>query len=426
MKNFAPTLARDVSDFGKTLLTITSKAEAPDVRYSIVARVHDQTSKSVKVTIVIKSALGNSKSYFGNGFTLVGKVKINGTTKSIVLKYSTDYWSGTAIHEKSFTTTVNRPDGGNAFTISGITFSTYRQDNVGGKTGVLAETACADLVIPAVVEVLPSIRYLAPSSFGTGSNWHGPSITRKIPADASGDVGAKNFTLTYSQGMGIVNMAGEKLKYKGAFQVLLISGSGANRKIVAGVNVYKGGTGTTNANLRFYVNNKVMETTTINLDATKGVRDNSQAFFTDKKTSTITKNNLGIVTFDICGVVRSFRDSAITNTAVTEVTFTFSQFGSDPVLQYNGLFWAKFVKHNCDTWREIPNKFSTNDVVEADCKTGEIFLNGVSNPALGALGNDWEGFYLTPGVNQIGFSYSDWVKDEFAPRFRVKYREVFL
>ena len=47
-------------------------------------------------------------------------------------------------------------------------------------------------------------------------------------------------------------------------------------------------------------------------------------------------------------------------------------------------------------------------------------------PELGALGNDWENFYLTPGQNQIGFSYSDWVPAGYAPKMGVKYREVYL
>ena len=76
--------------------------------------------------------------------------------------------------------------------------------------------------------------------------------------------------------------------------------------------------------------------------------------------------------------------------------------------------------------RDIPNKFSADDVVEADCKNAEILLNGTPAPSLGALGNDWEDFYLTPGLNQIGIAYSEWVSAECAPQFKVKYREVFL
>ena len=105
---------------------------------------------------------------------------------------------------------------------------------------------------------------------------------------------------------------------------------------------------------------------------------------------------------------------------------TFDQYSSLPPLSYNGLYWVKFVKNNCDTWKDIPNKFSANDVVNIDCSKGDVFLNGLLTPALGALGNDWEEFYLQPGVNQIGASYSDWVQDAYAPTFKMRYREVFL
>ncbi len=119
-------------------------------------------------------------------------------------------------------------------------------------------------------------------------------------------------------------------------------------------------------------------------------------------------------------------NSAIADVAVAKVTFAFLKYGTKTPLSYNGLYWAKFVKNNCDTYSDIPNKFSANDVVSADCKNGEVYLNNTLVPALGALGNDWEEFYLSPGINQIGFSYSDWVNAAYAPKFKIRYREVFL
>ena len=77
-------------------------------------------------------------------------------------------------------------------------------------------------------------------------------------------------------------------------------------------------------------------------------------------------------------------------------------------------------------YKDVPNKFSADDVLEADCKNGAIRLNGVPAPSLGALGNDWEGLVLTPGLNQIGTAYSEWVPDGYQPTFKVRYREVFL
>ena len=108
------------------------------------------------------------------------------------------------------------------------------------------------------------------------------------------------------------------------------------------------------------------------------------------------------------------------------MTFTITKNGTKPQLDYNGLYFAKFVKNNCETWREVPNKFSANDVVEADCKSGAVRLNGDLDPSLGALGNDWEDFCLYPGLNVIGFAWSDWVKAGYEPKFKVRYREVYL
>lgn len=271
----------------------------------------------------------------------------------------------------------------------------------------------------------PGKYYLTPSSHGTGDSWHGPSITRTIPADASGENGATKFTFTYKQKTCIGNGKNDT-KQLGAFQVIL---SDANGKIVAGVMVFKNKTGKSGL-LRFYVNGKTQETMDIDLSYHNKYFGNNtykDGVLQEKtvKTSSITKTGSRIA-FNIGGVKKVFMDSQIASAAVTKITFIIAQHGTRTPLAYNGLYSAKFVKNNCDTWLEIPNKFSTGDVVTADCKTGEIKLNDSRAPELGALGNDWEEFYLENGTNQIGVSYSDWVKDAYVPSFKMRYREVFL
>lgn len=273
--------------------------------------------------------------------------------------------------------------------------------------------------------------YLTCVNYGSGAKWHGASITRKIPADSSGHVGASNFWFRYSQKMHIGNGKNDA-KQLGAFQVLLVSGSGESRKIVAGVNVYKGGTGKV-ANLRFYVNNAVKETIQIDLSYYNKYFGSARLANAKKKITAITPSKVsviqkdgGTITFNIGGLKKVFRDSEITDTEVTEITFTFTQWGNKPTLSYNGIYGFIFKKNNCDTWKDTPNKFGSNDVVTAECRTGEVFLNNLPVPEYGALGNDWEDFCLQPGINQIGVTYSDWVEDGFAPTFKMRYREVFL
>lgn len=78
---------------------------------------------------------------------------------------------------------------------------------------------------------------------------------------------------------------------------------------------------------------------------------------------------------------------------------------------------------NVEKWRDIPNKFAANQILTADCSNGDVTLQGLPRQDLGALGNDWEGFYLKPGTNQIECIASNWATQ---PEFTMKYREVFL
>lgn len=408
------TAATTPANTSGTLLKAISTAGVVTMYYTITAKTTNRTASSVKVSVSITTALKKATNYFGQGYGLTGQLYIGGSWRTITLKKTTEYWKGNSGHTVNATYTIS----GLASTdtaLTGIKFKVTRPDGL-GTSGVLAETSCNSLKISQYVTSEPETYYLAPSSFGSGTKYHGASITRTIPADAAGDVGASNFVLSYSQKMSI-GSSSSATNQLGAFQALLVTGSGSDRKIVAGVNVFKGSSGK-KGKLRFYVNAKTV--LTMDIDLSYGNK-----YFNFAKSTIITKVGQ-TVTFNVCGIKKVFKDSSIASTLVNEVTFTITQYGTKTALAYNGLYWAKFVKNNCETWKDVPNKFSANDVVEADCSNGEILLNGVHTPSLGALGNDWEDFYLSPGLNQIGVAYSDWVEDAYSPSFKIKYREVFI
>lgn len=275
--------------------------------------------------------------------------------------------------------------------------------------------------------------YLTLDNGGSGNGWHGATITRTIPADETGDVGASNFKLTYAQKMAIGSGSNAQ-KELGTFQALLVSGSGDSRKIVAGVAIYKNKNGT-KANLRFYVNGKVMETIEIDMSYHNKYMGNNRAAnkangitaIASKKTSTITKSGKKVA-FNICGISKTWTvsDETFNDLKATEITFTFAEHSTRPRLSFNGLFNAKFVKNKCETWKDVPNKFSAGDVLVAKCASGEILLNDLPSPELGALGNDWEEFCLTPGINRVSVAHTEKPSDVFAPTFKMKYREVFI
>lgn len=381
-----------------------------------------QVTGWVNVSDINLSGGSSSSVSLGTGAGLKASIQFNGGDwYTAILKSENSKWSGTGKHTVTITATVKGLEADTTL-IEDIKFKVERSDN-NSNAGELDETICKDLEVSAYTAPVISDYYLTAASFGVGSDWHGPSITRTIPADASGHVGAANFTMQYAQKIAI-GYSQTATQEQGLFQALAIGGSGSNRRIIAGVGIFKNAVGKT-AKLRLYVNHKVVEELKIDLSYHNKYFGNNNSEIKTVKTSTITKTG-NRVDFNVGGIKKTFYDDAIKATEATQMTFYFAQANTKTPLFYNGLYRAKFIKNNCDTYADVPNKFSANDVVTADCKTGIIYLNGSPAPSLGALGNDWEDFYLKPGMNQIGFSFSDWVPDEYAPKFKLRYREVFI
>lgn len=408
-----PATPKDTS--GTILSNKATSQSSPVFYYSITAKATNRNADSVKVTVTVTASLKNTGSYFGPPYALQGQIYLGGAWRTFTIKKPSEFWRGKTAHTVNFSVTVTGLSASTS-ALTGIKFKTARTDGTGGSAGVLPETTCANLPISQYVADVPETYFLTASAFGSGSGWHGPSITRKLPQDASGVSGAVNGQLSFSHKMSI-GSGNFGVSELGGFQVLLVNGSGSGRKIVAGAFLYKGSNGKS-GKVIFYINGTAVET--IDIDFSYGNKR-----FQAGVSSTITKTG-DTVTFNLGGISRTFSNSAIRDMAIHEITFAFLQYAARPRLSFNGLYSAKFVKSNCQTWKDIPNKFSANDVLEADCQDGNVYLNGVLNQSLGALGNDWEGFYLTPGLNQIGFTYSDWVPAEYAPAFKVRYREVFL
>lgn len=401
----------------------------PVVIYTLWGQVLDRNERTATLNFTLQARFKEKTNFMGRGYALQAILGHAGVSDlrflPLIIKNSDEEWSASNPKEpKVYTFTFKAPDyslpGGKYSAKIRMDLSVWRLDDYDeGVAGVLSDKTVY-LPVDKYVETKPiqEVSYhLSPKNYGTGgNNWVGPSITRKLPADASGETGAVNCSCSFMHTMraGSGNAGASQ---RGAFQALLVSGSGTSRKIVAGFQVYKGGASAQNSSLRFYINGATAKTVTIDISDTSGKLNNT--------TSSIIKTG-DTVQFNVGNKIYSFKDEDIATLAVTEITFIFAKHISAPALSKLGLSSVKFAKNNCTTWRDIPNKFSANDVVEADCKEGEIYLNGAPFPALGALGNDWEEFYLTPGLNQIGIAYSEWLQPPFVPRFKVKYREVFL
>lgn len=257
--------------------------------------------------------------------------------------------------------------------------------------------------------------YMACNGHGTAANkWHGASITRNIGADAAGDVGAKDFLLTFKHKMSIGSGSGDTAQY-GRFCVFLLD---AEDNIVIGADIHKYRAGKKGA-IAFYVGNTHVKGVEIDLSY-------GNKYLGHGNTTSYMRKTGNEFVFNMCGHRYSFTNNEWKEKVATKVLVFFGTYSNFRPLTHNGLFWVKLDKHNCDTYADVPNKFSANDVLEADCRTGEILLNGTPSPELGAMGNDWEEFVLENGLNQIDTSYSKWIQTGYEPDFKVKYREVFL
>lgn len=275
--------------------------------------------------------------------------------------------------------------------------------------------------------------FLSATGYGTGSEWHGPTATYKFANSA------KDFTFSYGHKMCTGKSSASK-KQRGALQMILSDSSGA---IIAGIDVFKSSEGT-RGKYRMIVGGKVQKEAEIDLsfynryfgsnrtaDRKKGI-----TAVTAVKAASITKNG-SKVSFNVGGIKNTFTVNAVKDKEVNKVTVAILKKGNYDTFQYNGIFNMKMVRNyqksvtqTIETikteWHDVQNKFNVNDKLKVDCSDATVQLNGLDRPDLGALGNDWDEFYLVNGMNQIGTSYSDWVESTYAPNFKMRYREVFL
>lgn len=389
------------ADTSGSLINVWSDGGEPRFYFKVTAKATGRTANTVKLTVSITASLKYTTSYFGRGYGLTAAIYAGGSWHTVKLKGTTEYWRGQTGHTVNLSFTVSGLSESQT-SISGMKFRVSRSDSLGGASGNLAEKSTSALKISPYESVKPDTYYLTATNYGQAKgNWHGASMMRALTEES------QNFTLSYAQ-----KIACDNVGQLGGFQCHIENAYGAH---ICGVIILKNASGT-KGKLRLYVGGSGVYNCDIDL--------------TDKKletsgTTTITKSG-NRIDFNVLGIKKTITNDTVKDYKANRVTFFIGQYDERSPLKYNGLNWVKFVKSNSTATKNIPNKFSANDVVEADCNTGKVYLNGVETPQLGALGNDWEKLFLVSGINQIGVSWSDFVDDAHAPTFKVKYREVYL
>lgn len=249
-----------------------------------------------------------------------------------------------------------------------------------------------------------------PSDYGTGDEWHGPSMTRPFTPDSEGTDTADNFKFDITQYF-ITGLAHQM----GMQQWLVNTPDGDN---VAGY-VFIKNTPANNVTIHFVIGGKSV----YNFATYAG---------TDGRWSGWSWGQWRIEKFGDRFVfttpsgVWNFTDATAGKLKAKYTTFYAAQYKDLPGVTIQFMRRIQFVKHNVTKWQDVPNRFGKLDKLEIDTAKGGngVYLNGVLTPALGAKGNDWAGMALQPSEdNKWMVYYSDFA---IKPKVKVKYREAYI
>lgn len=120
--------------------------------------------------------------------------------------------------------------------------------------------------------------------------------------------------------------------------------------------------------------------------------------------------------------VNSITNAGMSVGVTLQETYTVDGFSSVTVDGYTGWLagfsnypgwgvnWSdsNFTWVNVDYWQDLPNRYKDGDDVVIDVANRAIYVNGVEEPSLQTVGNDWEGFALEPGDTTIQLVSSSW------------------
>ena len=237
-----------------------------------------------------------------------------------------------------------------------------------------------------------------PTAYGSGSNYHGPSMRWNL-TDTTIDTDFEfefrhDFTATKAQ--------------FGCFQCLLYDSS---NHLIAGVNIQKT---TKDAKAKVYV-----------YGGSTSPKGNNTIKCASVETSMMKKSGKK-VTFYIAGKTQTIAlDDSTAAKIVRKVVFYFGKNGTKTAIGTNRLYYCSMLRK---PYEDVQNTFQPGDVLTVDTESASVYLDKgsalIPAPNLGALGNDWETFCLIPGNNVIAADYSDFTTTP--PIFKMKYRKRYL
>lgn len=253
---------------------------------------------------------------------------------------------------------------------------------------------------------------------GTGAKvYAGGAMRYTVPADVSGEVGAKNFW-SYMQLLFWIGRVGQT----GVTQIIYTD---ENDKIIAMYTVGKWTTSGSGARCKAqYMGADGNLVTRFDEEFQANNEDTQNPFSIRQGSFDFVKqgDNLRFYFFGRYSDVYAPHLASVKCRKVYIVEAdVFGRKGND-YITHNALKRFIFQKNNVDSWDDIPNRYAAGSELVVDTESGNIYFNG--QPA-----NDErvEGTYfypLKPGTNKIEFYQSSWVTN--TPNVTVEYKERYL
>lgn len=256
---------------------------------------------------------------------------------------------------------------------------------------------------------------IVPRYGSNNTTYHGARITRNAAA-------ARDFTFSWSQ---LTYLLDDKQTF--GFMALCLD---SNNNIVTGVKMYKGNTTSKKGTIAFYKDGEIAMTRGCDFDyhgmfgydygTTKNISKKTASSTSGKPRAAVNTikrkdNVISIKLADKTSPVMLYPDQ---ETPIAKVCFSLAKYKNKANPAENNIRWCSFEGSS------ESNTFASGDVLEVDCGSADVLLNGVQDLSLGDVGNQWDDLYLDVGENVIYAAYSEWC--QLPPTFKLYYRERWL
>jgi len=255
--------------------------------------------------------------------------------------------------------------------------------------------------------------YVEPVTYGSGNSWHGPSVTKIVPADANGAY-PTNWLAVWRFDFntdGVAFNPGEQIGHNS------VTFSDQNGNVICSVVFEDNHASLQRSDMVIYVGSTrvwdTKNTTDFYITGAEG-RDGGTTVNVEKIGDQVN------IKFNYKGINKTFF-VADTSAQLRKVTWYGAAYKTYDPLQNNLLRALQVRKHNVERYEDIPNYFMSGDTVELDSIENELYINNMLDWDMVDIGS--KPLLLPPGVHTLGIVKSDWAE---MPDVEVNWRERWM